>query len=216
MLQKTSFIGQAELKYGVSRIRGQIGELGPILERRNWERDCLAIKYQLAALRFEIALLRRDYVSRKAGFRSDQPRWPRNSGQLGGRWSGGAGTAASGVSRAKPRSPGHHLVTKEIYLNEPFRPEVRDVFEEATIGPLRAQVHNNGEGHPEYNKAVRDAFDRFKAGNGILRSEDMTVEQARRFVDEIRGSSDPRIRLFNWRIIMRELRFYMRRGRGTE
>jgi hypothetical protein len=33
---------------------------------------------------------------RRAGFREDQPRWPKGSGEDGGRWSGGAGTAPAG------------------------------------------------------------------------------------------------------------------------
>jgi hypothetical protein len=46
----------------------------------------------------------------------------------------------------------------------------------------------------------------------------MTPDQAKKFVNEVKGSPDPRIRDFNKKIYMRQLRFYMRgfRVRGTE
>jgi hypothetical protein len=58
---------------------------------------------------------------------------------------------------------------------------------------------------------VKKAFDRFKAKNGIARSEDVTPEQAKKFLEEVKRSSDPRIRNFNMRIYMREFQFYLRR-----
>src|SRR6202034_998767 len=42
---------------------------------------------------------------RKAGFRPDQPRWPRGSGDVSGRWSGGAGEAPP----ASPKPPPQEL-----------------------------------------------------------------------------------------------------------
>jgi hypothetical protein len=38
----------------------------------------------------------------KAGFRPDQPRWPKGSGEQGGRWSGGAGTGSPIPEEAPP------------------------------------------------------------------------------------------------------------------
>lgn len=38
----------------------------------------------------------------KAGFRSDQPRWPKASGEISGRWSGGAGEAPASPPKAPP------------------------------------------------------------------------------------------------------------------
>lgn len=210
----TSFASQ--LKIGLRQIHGEISELKEMLAMRHRDRACCELKYELAALRFETALIKYAYVSQKAGFRRDQPRWPRGTGEDSGRWSGGAGKEEPSTVPATPRPRGHHLVPGEIYRNESLQPETRSVFEGETIGPLRAQTHNNGDGHREYTKAVKEEFDRFKAENKIVRSEDMTPSQAKKFVDQVRGSFDPRIRNFNMRIIMRELRFYIRRGRGTE
>ena len=215
-MQQASVSFLTQLKVGLRQIHGELSELKEMLAVRRCDRVCREIKYELAALRFKTALVRYAYVSQKAGFRRDQPRWPKGSGDDSGRWSGGVGTEEPSTGPAAPRVRGHHLVPGEIYRSEPLQPETRKVFEEETLGPLRAQTHNNGDGHSEYNRAVREAFDRFKAEDGIARSEDMTPAQARKFVDEVRGSIDPRIRQFNMRIIMRELRFYIRRGRGTE
>ncbi|MEJ0078197.1 MAG: hypothetical protein WDO17_22705 [Alphaproteobacteria bacterium] len=45
----------------------------------------------------------------------------------------------------------------------------------------------------------------------------MTPEQARKFLDDVKRSSDPRIRPFNMRLYMREIMYWMRRGpRGRE
>ena len=205
---------QDSLRRGLGQMRRDISDLAGALSSRHHERIYRDIRYRLAALRFEAALVAHAHVCRKAGFKEDQPRWPKGSGEISGRWSGGGGLVAAGLRRSG-RSFGHHLLPREIYEKEPLKPETRRVFEDATIGPLRAQRHNYGEGHPEYNKAAYELFNRFKAENGI-RSEDMEPQQARKLLDEIRGSSDPRIRNLNWRIIMRELRYYIRRGRGTE
>jgi hypothetical protein len=64
---------------------------------------------------------------------------------------------------------------------------------------------------------VKESFERFKAENGVTRSEDVTPEQAKKFVDEVRTPSDPRIRNFNMRLYRQQFRYFMRRGaRGTE
>jgi hypothetical protein len=205
-----------QLEAGLRQIQGEISELKEMLAMRRRERVRRELKYELAALRFRTALIRYSYLSQKAGFRRDQPRWPKGSGDDSGRWSGGAGKETSSAEPVTPRPRGHHLVPGEIYRNEPLQSETRRVFEGETIGPLRAQSHNNGDGHRDYTKAVKEEFDRFKAENGIGRSEEMTPQQAHKFVDEVRGSPDPRIRNFNMRIIMRELRFFIRRGRSSE
>lgn len=115
----------------------------------------------------------------------------------GGRWSGGAGAESpqTGPSR-NPRSRGHHFVPGELYRSEPLKPETRKVFEDAVTGPLRGQQHGNSEEHQNYSRAVREAFDQFKSRNGIVRSEDMTPDQAKKFVDEVRDSNAPNPILF--------------------
>lgn len=176
----------------------QINEVTEILAARRFERTVADLKYEFAALRFQTAMLRHFVECRKAGFRPNQPRWPSGTPGQSGRWSGGPGTGTPQTgSSATPRSRGHHFVPGELYRNEPPRPETRKVFEDNATGPLRGQRHGNSDGHVEYNEAVKDAFKRFKAENEIANSEDMTPKQAQKFVDEVKASSDPRIKNFN-------------------
>ena len=175
--------------------------------------EVLQMRREFAALRKDWERTVRDYYARKAGFRRDQPRWPKGSADDSGRWSGGAGTEApgTGTSSAESIPRGHHFVPGQLYQNEPLRPETRKVFEDATTGPLRGQTHGNSVEHNNYNRAVKETFDRFMTENGIARSEDMTPEQARKILDEVRRSSDPRIRSFNMKIFRQEFQFYLRR-----
>jgi hypothetical protein len=167
-------------------------------------------------LRADLAQTVREYYARKAGFRGNQPRWPQGTPgdpKPGGRWSGGPGTGApvDGGNPAGRNPGGHHFVPRVIFGKENLKPETRKVFEEGATGPLRGKTHRGGEGHDLYNRAVKEAFDRFKADNHIAGSEDMTPEQAKKFLDEVKRSSDPRIRNFNMRIYMREVQYYLRR-----
>lgn len=88
------------MKCGIGQIGREIGQLGEILAARQREKACLDIKYQLAALRCQVALIRHAYVCRKAGYREDQPRWPKGSGEDSGRWSGGAETGTPFINNA--------------------------------------------------------------------------------------------------------------------
>lgn len=207
-----------QLKAGLSQIHGEISELKEMLAMRRRDRVCRELKYELAALRFRTALIRYAYVSQKAGFRRDQPRWPKGTPAQGGQWSGGVGTEPPSTEpSANPKSTGHHLVPGQLYRNEPLQPETRKVFEQTTTGPLDGDTHRYDRAHKDYNNAVKESFEKFKADNGNIRSEDVTPEQAKKFVDEIRASSDPRIRSFNMRIFRQQFRYFMRRGpRGTE
>jgi hypothetical protein len=198
-------------RQGFREIRGELDAIKQIVAIRRREKTYWEIKYQLAELRFETALIKHAYACLKGGFRPDQPRWPKGT-QEGGRWSGGAGTDSprTGQSRS-PRSRGHHFVPGELCRNEPLKPETRKIFEDAVTGPLRGQQHGNSEEHVGYTQAVQEAFNKFNSRNGIARSEDMTPDQAKKFVDEVRDSKDPRIHNFNMKIYMREIRFYLRR-----
>jgi len=77
----------------------------------------------------ELAPLRRDHASAveellaicreliKAGFRPDQPRWPKGSGRQSGEWSGGAGEGAQAPPKPPPAdSPDHYW---EMRHNQP-------------------------------------------------------------------------------------------------
>jgi hypothetical protein len=174
-------------------------------------------RFKRAAVRWVIA----QHLLRKAGFRPDQPRWPAGSGRISGRWSAGAGTVApteGGADRTVgPTNPtlsstrgGHHFVPREIFDNEPLRSETRTVFEQNVTGPLKGGLHQNSKEHYIYNKAVYEHYRRFLRDNGI-RSEDMTADQARKFVEEIKRSTDPRVRDFNLKIYRQEFLYYLRR-----
>ena len=154
----------------------------------------------------------------------DQPRVPAGSRE-GGQWTSEGG----GEGRQKqPPSPtqastiefsaaGHHKVPKGIYEKYPLPPETRAVFDQATTGPLLDPSSNLfDKEHRAYNDAVGEKFDRFLKTNQI-NPEKMTPDQARAFLGEIFISEDPRIRDFNMRMQMREIRrFILRRMRGSE
>jgi hypothetical protein len=208
------------LRSNLEEIRCAVSALEELLEARKQEQARREIKYELAAARFETGLVSFAQICRKAGFKEDQPRWPKDTPgepKPGGRWAGGAGSGApSNEPSANPKSLGHHIVPGEIYRNEPLKPETRKVFERATIGPLGAPPHGWDRQHKEYNKAAYDIFDRYKAEKG-LSSEELKPEHAEEIVRKVRGSPDPRIRGVIMKNVMRQIRFFMfRGGRGTE
>jgi len=107
-------------------------------------------------------------------------------------------------------------VPKEVYENLPLRPETRKVFDQGVTGPLNAGPHRWSREHDIYNDAVAERFRRFKAEIDD-ESEQMTPDHARKFLDEVKQSNDPRIRNLNIRIYMREIMFGLRRfPRGNQ
>ena len=80
---------RARLKEGLRQIRHEIGGLAEIFMARRRDRVRREVKYQLAALRFETALIREAYRGRKAGFNPNQQRVPAGT-QAGGRWTSDA------------------------------------------------------------------------------------------------------------------------------
>ncbi|WP_245421755.1 hypothetical protein [Rhodoplanes serenus] len=153
-------------------------------------------------------------AEQKAGFKEDQPRWPKGNGEISGRWSGGAGTdasAAEGASGSPGLAPrGHHFVHRSLYEKLSLRPDTRKVFETAVTGPLRAGPHGWSKEHYTYNRAVEESFERYLRDNRI-RIEDMTPDEARKFIEATKRSTDPRIRAVNMRIYMREIMYWLRR-----
>lgn len=105
---------------------------------------------------------------------------------------------------------GHHYVPRAVWGKEDLLPETRRVFERATTGPIPGG-HNYGDGHAAYNRAVQEMWDQYKKG---INCEKMTPEQAQRFVDMVRQSTDPRIRSFLLRIYQRIVNGALRRGLG--
>ncbi|WP_146604324.1 hypothetical protein [Rhodoplanes roseus] len=185
-------------------------------QRAEW----LRIKSNLAFRQFQLDLVLFFDAEQKAGFIEDQPRWPKGNGEISGRWSGGAGTgdsAAEGASVSPGSAPrGHHFVHRSLYEKLSLRPDTRKVFETAVTGPLRAGPHGWSKEHYTYNRAVEESFERYLRDNRI-RIEDMTPDEARKFIDATKRSTDPRIRAVNMRIYMREIMYWLRRvPRGNE
>jgi hypothetical protein len=173
----------------------------------------LRLKWQLAALRFERAL-RRHALALKYG-RADQLRDER------GRWADEGGGIGGGSRRYEPemeplaasKPDGHHFVPRSLYRDLPLSQETRKILDEAKTGPLNGRTHGWSREHAEYNSAVREKLDNFMKENGIA-PEQMTPDQARSFVDQIKRSVDPRIRGLNMRLYMREIQYWLRRAPG--
>lgn len=187
-----------------------------VLERAR--EHLLRLRGELVSLRADLKF-RRFFRSLKAGFRYDQSRWPRGSGRNSGRWSRGVGALPSGNgNNSAPTRGGHHFVPKEIF-NDPALRLPQDawrVFEQAVTGPLSAGPHRWSKEHDTHNDAVKEYFNRFIKENGI-QTDKMTPEQAQRFLDAVKRSTDPRIRGLNISIYRREIFFQIRRiGRGSE
>ncbi len=88
---------------------------------------------------------------------------------------------------------GHHLVPREVGWGKGgFSKEAIAVFDGAVTGPIPGG-HNFGNGHSDYNKAVKEHFEEFCKKNKIS-PKNMTAQQARQFVDVVLSSKDPRIR----------------------
>jgi hypothetical protein len=161
-----------------------------------------------------------------------QPRVPAGSSD-GGQWTEEGGTAntqfaqvGSGITDAfgQPyyQPGGHHEMSKGVYGKWKLQPETLKIFKEATTGSIPLTVRTSPDGtpigntwnepHRAYNKAIQELGDRFLDKNGI-RPENMTPDQARSLLKEIRESEDRRIRGFN--DTMRLLRrIYRLRGGG--
>ena len=86
------------------------------------------------------------------------------------------------------------------------------MLDDATTGKLNDPSSNLYDGlHRRYNDAVADELDKFLSENDI-QPEDMTPDQARAFVKQLKESSDPRIRAFNMRMRLREIIFRFQRA----
>ncbi len=177
------------------------------------------LKWNLAALRFQLALWRFEKVRYKGGFDHSQRRVPAGDPR-GGQWtSGEIGTVSRNVTefsaQGRKSTGGHHFLPRAVYQRLELPAETRKVFDDATTGPLRV-VHGWDEPHANYNAATNDLLDRFMKTNNID-PERMTPDQARSLLKEIQESHDPRIRNFNMRIRFREQLFRLRSGvRGNE
>lgn len=190
----------------------------------NGERALLAeLKFQVLSIKVELKF-RRLVRALKANFNPAQPRdgrgwWTDQGGANDPRVLSDAtpddlllGEQYAGVAK------GHHYVSRGVFAKEKydFSPEVLAVFEAETTGQLKDPTSNRYDDmHRKYNKAVEEKLDQFLERNNIT-SREMTPDHAKSFADEIKKSSDPRIRQFNQRIYMREIMRSLRLFRGRE
>lgn len=114
------------------------------------------------------------------------------------------------------RNDGHHHIPRSVVKDSNLSAEARQVFENAKTGHLYDNRSNRwDELHRQYNKAVKESLDDYLQKNNI-RPENMTAAQAREFHREVLRSKDPRIRSYNMRVMMREIRFHLLRRIGRE
>lgn len=190
------------------------------------ENGIARLKWLAAATRFEAAALRYEACLRKANFNPAQPRVPAGNPD-GGQWVADAGTsvqrpgaitdfsAGRRAPRLGSRPHGHHFVSHAVYSKFPLRPETRRIFDDAKTGRLTFP-HGFTKEHRAYNDAVGEKFEAFLLRHAI-ESDDMTPRQAREFVDEIKRSTDPRIRDLNLKIYRQQIfNIFRNRLRGIE
>ena len=109
----------------------------------------------------------------------------------------------------------HHFVPWATFEEYSLQPATRQVFIDATSGPLADITANRwSPEHRAYNEAVDAAFKSFLERNNIAidETDQLTPAQAEEFVDEVFHSSDPRIRNFNMRIWREAFRYWRRSG----
>jgi hypothetical protein len=202
-----------------------------------WERAGSAIAAEVPT---SIPVVRRlTELLRKAGFNPDQLRVPAGNPD-GGQWTDDESsdwirvaqndkTLTDAYGNPYYSRGGHHEMPKSVFQKWKLRPETRKVFDEATSGTvptmsLRSSPDSNPLGHiwngptgPHgvYNEAVTDLSDRFLERNGIT-DKQMTPDQARALLKEIRESEDPRIRNYNNAVRMIRRLFRLRIGGGNE
>lgn len=103
---------------------------------------------------------------------------------------------------------GHHFMVQSIFRKWNLKPQTLKVFEDSKTGKLYAPGHLFDAPHRQYNKAIEELSDGFLARNNLSgREYEMTPDQARNLLKEIRESRDPRVYNYNRMILMRELRY---------
>jgi len=170
----------------------------------------------------------------KYGYNPDEPRVPAGNPD-GGQWTKEDETGSSDdsgvISDVTPDNtwmPGaqyaagweHHFVPWGTFNKYELQPETRQVFIDATSGPLADTRANRwSPEHAAYNEAVDEAFISFLERNNIPldQTEQLTPAQADEFIDEVFYSRDPVIRNFNRRIWSEAFRYWRRsQGRGGD
>jgi hypothetical protein len=186
-------------------------------------RERLVVKADTVLRQVELLSLLWDEADEKAGFRPDQPRHPRGSGPIGGRWSGGAGTIIIEPAGGPP-TRGHHYVPKSLIKKMNLTTKARELLLGATTGDMERGVHLYDEPHRRYSDAVERHIERFLRESGIG-TRAMTADEAQRLLRSVWRSNNPDIWKFNrrlawsnrriraYRLVKLILRFIFRRGR---
>ncbi|MGA8820076.1 MAG: hypothetical protein WB624_22545 [Xanthobacteraceae bacterium] len=167
---------------------------------------------------------------RKAGFNPNEPRVPAGNPD-GGQWANDGRPPANEsqvlsdapdggwIPGAQYAADGHHWVPKAVYGKYSLRPETKKVFDNSTSGPLADDSVNRWNiEHRTYNEAVNEAFTAYLKKNTIV-ADQMTPEQAEEILGEVKGSTDPRIRMLRMKILRQSLRYFWvfgPRGGGDE
>ena len=159
-----------------------------------------------------------------AKYSPDQPRVPAGSSD-GGQWTSGgyAGGAANtdegrvlsdenpdGLVPGAEYAQGHHVFPRASARKWPLSPEARKVFNDAVTGPLHGDPHGWSKEHEVYSRAVDENFERFLRDNKI-QPEKMSGWDAKRFLNEIMTSNDPRIKNFNLSLYRRAVLYWLNR-----
>ena len=83
MLKTSVSVQIDEARQELREIRSELDAIKQIVAIRRREKAYWDIKYRLAALQFEKALIKHAYACLKGGFRPDQPRWQKRTPQVG-------------------------------------------------------------------------------------------------------------------------------------
>jgi hypothetical protein len=219
-----------DLQSEIAEFRNLLREVKEVRALRRLRQKQLELKCELAALAVKDVFARYFEQCRKAGFNPNQLRVPAGNSD-GGQWTsegdGGArvrladaGRLASPVMSdatdpiilgAQYAAEGHHFQAQQNYRNLPLSPETRKIFDDATSGRIHIRGHFFDEQHRQYNRATDEVMKNYMNRHGIT-PEQMTPNQAREIVKEIRESSDPRIRRYNEMIRFLQRMYRLRSG----
>ncbi len=149
-------------------------------------RERLVVKADTVLRQLELLSLLWDVEDEKAGFRPDQPRHPRGSGRISGRWSGGAGTIIDPADPAAavivdPANPAAAVIVDPAdpaatIIVDPADPAATIIITPAGGPPTRRGHHfipqsvfNELDIPPEARKVFNDAVTGVTPGHGWSR-----------------------------------------------
>ncbi len=81
----------------------------------------------------------------------------------------------------------HHVFPRQFWEKSGMSKEVKDIFNNDIVETAR---NHNNEKHPPYNKRSGQIFEDFCKKNGIDNPDDITPNQARDFLDELKEDSE--------------------------